>query len=198
MQISLGMPDPREHSSLPILKRVQAGVSRCRALKGSPPKTRLPITTKVLLQIKQHLSAVQENERVVVWCIACTAFFVFFRLGELLPESVTAYNPATSLSWGDVAVDNRIEPRMVQFFLKRSKCDQFGAGAKVVLGRTGEQLCPVSAIMRYIGLRGSRPGPFFSDASYNPITKPWFIQRVRDILSAVGLPQHLYAGHASA
>ena len=113
MQISLGMPDPREHSSLPILKRVQTGVSRCRALKGSPPKTRLTITAKVLLQIKQHLSAVQENERVVVWCIACTAFFGFFRLGELLPESVTAYNPATSLSWGDVAVDNHIEPRMV-------------------------------------------------------------------------------------
>ena len=36
IQISLGLPDPREHSSLPILKRVQAGISTIRMLKGSP------------------------------------------------------------------------------------------------------------------------------------------------------------------
>ena len=32
MQISLGFPDPRDHSSMPILKRVQAGIRRVRAL----------------------------------------------------------------------------------------------------------------------------------------------------------------------
>ena len=196
MQISLGMPDPRDRSALPILKRVQDGIRRCRALKGSPSRIRLPITAKVLLQIKDHLSAVQEDERTVVWCIACIAFFGFFRLGEILPETPRAYHPSTSLSWGDVAVDSHKEPRMVQLFLKRSKCDQFGAGAKVVLGLTGEQLCPVSAILKYIESRGSRPGPFFLDTSHHTITKPWFISRVRCILSAIGLPHHLYAGHS--
>ena len=38
MQISLGLPDPREQSSLPILKRVQAGISRARLAGGTPPK----------------------------------------------------------------------------------------------------------------------------------------------------------------
>jgi hypothetical protein len=35
-QLSLGLPDPREQSSLPVLKRVLAGISRSR-LAGSPP-----------------------------------------------------------------------------------------------------------------------------------------------------------------
>lgn len=47
MQISLGMLDPREQSSLPILKRVQAGISWSRILKGSPARIRLPITTHI-------------------------------------------------------------------------------------------------------------------------------------------------------
>ena len=196
MQISLGMPDPREESSLNILKRVQAGVSRCRLLKGSPKKVRLPITAKVLLQVKHHLSLLPEDERAVVWCIACTAFFGFFRLGELLPDSIHAYHPATSLSWGDVAVDSHVKPRMVQVFLKQSKCDQFGAGARVVLGVTGEELCPVATIIRYIELRGNYPGPFFLDSSRNTIPKPWFISRIRSTLTAIGLPEHLYAGHS--
>ena len=48
MQVSLGLPDPRDNSSLPILKRVQAGIRRTRALQGPPSQIRLPITPKVL------------------------------------------------------------------------------------------------------------------------------------------------------
>ena len=51
LQISMGFPDPREQSSLPILKRVQAGISRARMLKGSPPRIRLPITANIMEQI---------------------------------------------------------------------------------------------------------------------------------------------------
>ena len=47
MQLSLGLPDPREQSSLPILQQVQAGISRARI--GSPTsRIRLPITPQLL------------------------------------------------------------------------------------------------------------------------------------------------------
>ena len=49
-----------------------------------------------------------------IWEVASTAFFGFFQLGELLPESAQAFNSTTSLAWGDVAVDNRAAPRMLQ------------------------------------------------------------------------------------
>ena len=49
--------------------------------------------------------------------VATTAFFGFFRLGELLPLSAATFNAATDLAWGDVAVDNRQNPRMTQIHL---------------------------------------------------------------------------------
>ena len=55
MQISLGFPDPREQSSLPLLKGVQAGISRLRMLKGSPPRICLPITAHILNKLN-HFS----------------------------------------------------------------------------------------------------------------------------------------------
>ena len=88
-QISLGLPDPREHSSLPILRRVQAGISRARLLRGSPSKLRLPITTQMLGWIRSRLEESSHSERVLLWAVCCTAFFGFFRLGELLLESMS-------------------------------------------------------------------------------------------------------------
>lgn len=76
-QISLGLPDPRDQSSLPILKRVQAGIARLRMLKGSPPWVRLPITAHILARIQQALAASSDPDKYLVWAVAATAFFFF-------------------------------------------------------------------------------------------------------------------------
>ena len=78
MQIVLGLPDPREQSSLSILKRIQAGISCSRMLRGSPPRIRLPITTQVLDQIQSALTLSSDPNRVVLWAIAVTAFLDSF------------------------------------------------------------------------------------------------------------------------
>ena len=75
MQLSLGLPDPREQSSLPILKRVQAGISRARI--GSPTsRIRLPITPHLNLDNTGH------KAKALLWAVCCTAFFGCFRLGN--------------------------------------------------------------------------------------------------------------------
>ena len=196
MQISLGLPDPRDQSSLPVLKRVQAGIRRARMMKGSSPRIRLPITAHILRQIHADLVRTSNPNRTALWAIACTAFFGFFRLGELLPESAGAFNPSTSLAWGDIAVDSQVNPSMVRIHLKKSKCDQFGAGVDIILGRSGQDLCPVSALLSFISARGSTPGPFFLDSGGKPIIKPWFVEQIRGCLNRAGLPQHQYAGHS--
>ena len=136
-QLSLGLPDPREQSSMPTLKRVQAGIARTRLGRGHPSKIRLPITAQILSQIKQNLEQVAYPEKQVLWAICCTAFFGFFRLGELLLPSSTAFNPRLHMAWGDMAVDNPQATSMVKFRLKQSKTDQFGRGVDVIVGRTG-------------------------------------------------------------
>ena len=93
MQISFGLPDPWEHSSMPAFKRVQAGISHARMLRGAKSRIRLPITATVLDQIRQWLDRSAHPDKVVLWAIACCAFFGFFRLGELLPLSAREFDP---------------------------------------------------------------------------------------------------------
>ena len=54
------------------------------------------------------------------------------------------------LSWNDVAGDNHASPHIVQIQLKTSKCDQYGLGADVIVGLTGADICPVSAMSQYL------------------------------------------------
>ena len=82
MQISLGIPDPREQSSLPVLKCVQAGISRARLLKGPTVRIRLPITAHILDRMRVSLRASSNLEKVVIWAVACSAFFGFFPPGR--------------------------------------------------------------------------------------------------------------------
>lgn len=196
MQISLGLPDPRDASSLPILRRVQAVIKRARLENNTPPKVRLPITAPVLEQIRSALNKSSHPQKVLLWAVACVVFFGFFRLGELLQETERAYSPSTSLSWGDIAVDNQEEPTMVRIHVKRLKCDQFVSGADVILGRTFTPLCPVAAILNFTALRRAGPGPFFQDTEGQTLTKPHFVSEIRKVLASLGLPQHQYAGHS--
>ena len=100
------------------------------------------------------------------------------------------------LSWGDIAVNNHDSPSLVQVHLKQSKCDQFGNGVKVILGKTDNDLCPVQALSACIAQRSNKPGPFFVDSQNKAITKQWFTKQLRLILEAMGLPQELFAGHS--
>ena len=178
-QISLGFPDPREQSSLPVLKHIQAGIQRVRSLAAPPSRLRLPITAAVMEQIRTHLEPADLPHKELIWTISCTSFFDFFRLGELLPESSAQIIPAASLMWGDVVVNSRERPTMLRIHLKRSKCDQFGAGADIILGKTGLPLCPVTAILKYIEVRGSASGLFFWRSDTQPALKAWFVEQLR-------------------
>ena len=92
-------------------------------------------------------------------------------------------------------INDRSDAMMVKFRLRRSKCDQFGTGAKVLLGRSGCQLCPVAAILAYIKVRGDNLGAFFVDSNKVPITKSKFVTKVREALKAAGYPEDQFAGH---
>ena len=52
-------------------------------------------------------------------------------------------------------------PAWIHIFLKRSKTDQFGRGVAVYVRATGNELCPVTALVEYVAVRRETPGPFF-------------------------------------
>ncbi len=139
--LSLGLPDPQEKSSLPILKRVQAGISRLRLLKGPPSRVRLPITFGILRAIKSHIEASSYTDTAVV------SFLRVFPAGGI---GAASRGPVGQTMSSDVAVDSHTSPSIVQIHLKPSKCDQFGRGANIILGTTDSSICPVQVI--YTGL----------------------------------------------
>ena len=196
MQLSLGLPDPRDKSSLPVLKRVQAGISRVRLQRGASAKIRLPITPQLLRRIRQRLDTTTHPNRQLIWAVCCAAFFGFFRLGELLLESQSTFAQNIHLAWGDVAVDDPGNPKMLRFHLKQSKADQFGTGVDVVLGRTYSDICPVAAVLGYFTGRGDRSGPLFVDSAGKPLLKHTFVGEIRKVLITLGVPQDQYAGHS--
>ena len=189
--ISLGFPDPRSAGSMPRLERIQAGIRRVQALKGPSKRVRLPITLTILERLGGYWSARADGQ--VYWAVATLCFFGFFRLGELLSSDASSPH----LSWGDVTFDHASEPSIMKVHLRMSKCDQYGKGADVFVGKTGNALCPVAACLAYLTVRGTtEPGAFFLKADRRPLLKPVFVSELRKALGALGLHQAAYAGHS--
>ena len=168
-----------------------------QAMKGSKrPLIRLPITPHIMKKLHQHWMRAQHPEGYLLWAVASLCFFGFFRSGELVVASESGFNSAVHLNWGDVAVNIPAAPKMLKIHLRRSKCDQFGKGVDVFMGRSGNELCPIDAIVVYSVVRGSALGPFFCEKKGNPLSKTCFIGEMRKALSALGLQQDQYAGHS--
>lgn len=85
---------------------------------------------------------------------------------------------------------------MVQVHIKQSKTDPFRQGVHLHLGKTGELLCQVSAILAYVRIRGLRPGPLFvfSDGSY--LTRQRFAALVAKALGRAGFNTQHYSTHS--
>ena len=175
LQLSMDLPDPRDQSSLPILKRVLAGISQARLTRQMPQRVRLSITAPILAQIHGNLIQSSRPDCVLIWAVAATAFFGFFRLGEQLVDMPNSYSPATNLSWGDVAVDDRASPTVVKIHLRRSKCDQFGKEVDIKIGRTVTPTCPIAAIVYILH---HQPGHPFITKGGAPATKSWFVDQI--------------------
>jgi len=124
-------------------------------------------------------------------------FFSFCRSGEVTVEKEDEYNPTAHLSYGDLAVDNPTAPTVISIMIKKSKTDQGRKGAKVFIGKTSDDLCPVAALLSYLSIRGAKAGPLFCWESGTPLSKPKFVEHVRDGLKKAKLPAMDYAGHSS-
>lgn len=194
-QISLDIPAPN-YTAMHKLSQLKKGVAR-EYSKGHSPSVRLPITPPILRQVRALWSSqANDPDTIMLWAAACTCFFGFFRSGEITCPSVASFDPNSHLTFADIAVDNRTSPSCIRVHLKRSKTDQFGVGADVFLVRSSGDLCPVSALMAYLVVRGDQPGPLFNFRDGRTLSKPRFSTNVRAALATLGLNSSHYAGHS--
>ena len=129
------------------------------------------------------------------WATVCTCFFGFLRSGEIVVPSDSDYDAGTHLSYGDVRLDNSVDPQFLEVCIKASKTDPFHKGVQIYLGRTGTDLCPVVAAVNYMVQRGDDSGPFFRYSRSKFLTRERFVNEVRKVLDAAGIDSCNYTGH---
>ena len=182
-----------DRTKMPKLKLVDSGIRRTKA--RTPKQIRLPVTPDILRQVYKHwYSSQHDYETIMLWSVSTLCFFGFFRLGELLSPTNTKYDASSHLSFGDVAVDSHSSPSLVKIHIKTSKTDQEQEGADIYVGKTGDILCPVAALLAYLAVRGASPGPLFQLQDRTPLTKDY--TSYRSSLTDIGLEASQYAGRS--
>ena len=69
-------------------------------------------------------------------------------------ESKVKNDSAVHLSYANVAVDNVTNHSTISILIEASKTDQTRKGFKPFIGSTGDNLCPVAALVSYMVLKG--------------------------------------------
>ena len=193
-QIGLGLGDPRI-GDMPMLEYVVKGLKR--TYHPTSCRTRLPITPELLGQLRSVWATWPERrDASMLWAAACMCFFGFLRAGEVVIPSDSSFDPSVHLAQGDVRVDSVVCPRYLEVSIKASKTDPFRRGVCIYLGVTYADLCPVAAILDYMVRRGQSPGPFFSFANGNSLTRDRFVSAVCSALDQAGVDSSRYAGHS--
>lgn len=79
---------------------------------------------------------------------------------------------------------------MIRVHLKASKTDPFRVGINIFVGKAGNRLCSVTAILSYMVERGAGSGPFFRFEDDRPLTRARFVTKVKEALQVLGLIVH--------
>ena len=132
----------------------------------------------------------------MLWAAAYTGFFGFLRAGEFTVPSLQGYDPEVHLNLGDLAIDSHTAPSLIRIRIKQSKTDPFRQGMDIFVGATKADICPVQALVNYIGVRGTTPGPLFVFRSGTPLTRATLVTEVQAALKLAGVAPDAYTGHS--
>ena len=197
LQVMSGQGDPFREK-MPLLEYVLRGIKSEQAKKSpTSQRVRLPITPEVLLRMRHVWERnSREPDNIMLWAACTTCFFGFLRSGEITVPSQHEFDPGAHLCAGDVTLDSRSAPQIAQLNIKASKTDPFRHGVSIFLGKTGNRLCPVTALAAYLAIRGNQPGPFFQFRDGRPLSRERFVVKVREALTEAGLEASKFAGHS--
>jgi len=188
--------DAYQAALTPRLEQVLRGIKKEQAVTRQV-RIRLPITTEIMHQIYGVLSrSPNEYQSIMLWAACCTAFFGFLRVGEMTVPNQESFDDSAHLSLRDISVDSRSNPTTIWLTIKQSKTDPFRAGVKLCLTRTESIVCPVKALLPYLAVRGSSPGPLFTFSDHTYLTRPRFKTVLSATLKQAGLDDSKYNTHS--
>ena len=110
-------------------------------------------------------------------------FFRYVRSNACLPDPPSFF-PSPIFRRDVVAEGLGTRLSLLRLILKCSKTDQPGKGVDIYIGKTGDDICPVAAVLSFFAIRGMEPGPLFVCRDSTPCTKARFIPNLRSALQA--------------
>jgi len=157
-----------------------------------------------MMHIRQHclelvLWGIKKEQAVTcqVWVwLPITAFFGFFRIGEMMVPNQESFDDALHLSLRDISVDSRSNPTTIWLTIKQSKTDPFHSGVKLCLTHAESRVCPVKTLLPYLAVRGSSPGPLFTFSDHTYLARSRFKTVLSATLEQAGLDDSKYNTHS--
>ena len=119
--------------------------------------------------------------------------FAFLRCGEF---TSTKEGHSPPLQVDGVRVDDHHKPTCVSLLLGWSKTDPYGKGITLFVGATGSLLCAVAAVLAYLAIRPSTPGPLLLLSSGITFTRETFVTKLKQGLSSAGIDSSGYNDHS--
>ena len=138
----------------------------------------------------------EEDDARMLWAAATMCFFGFLRAGEVVTPTDSSFDPSIHLTVANMSVDSHSAPSYLAVRIKASKTDLFRQGVTIYLGRTNYHICPVAAVLSYLVKRGRTPGPLFTFANGDYLSRDRFVKAVRNAIAASGVDASQFAGHS--
>ena len=167
------------------------GLSR---VKSRSTKQADPITLDLLHRFRGALDLSTPLDA-TFWCLFVLAFFLLFRKSNLVPDSVSKFDPSKQLTRGNIVGKHN----MLLVYVTWSKTIQFKQRQLVIplVALLGSLLCPVSAYKHMIKLTQAGPqDPAFCTVKKVPITYPQFNQKLKKIVKGLGLNPTNFSTHS--
>ena len=174
------------------IKRIQKSQASAK-----PSRIRLPITLKIMGDIKALLSEQPHSyTSIMIWAACCIAFFGFLLVSEFTIPANDQYDESCHLSFNSISVDNRSNPQQLRISIKQSKTDPFSKYVDIFLRTTGDSVCPVKGILPYLAIRGDHKGPLFILQNGRYLTRQHFSSALEGLLKQLHINTHCYNTHS--
>ena len=180
----------------PYVNLILRGIKRVNAGKVAA-RVRLPITTAMMHCIKSALPQDPHSFRNrALWAACCVGFFGFLRCSEFVAPDSAPFDPQVHLCLADITYIHNETCNHIKIQTKASKTDQFRQGTKVALGATGAPVCPVSALLDYLTVRGGQGGALFINKDGSPMRRRQFVLDVQKALQQAGFIGRHFNSHS--
>ena len=168
-----------------------------RRYLGDSVTRKLPITPSILLAILRHLN-LDNSFDCNFWAICLCAFYAMLRRSNVMPHSLSSFNPAQHLRRKDLVFDQN----GLHLYIRWTKTIQFRERTlHIPLPRIqGSPLCPSQAV--YLACQqtsSANPcGPAFAcndSPNAPPITVSQFMKLFKSILDKEGIDSGSFSGY---